>query len=497
MTELARRAVYYSFRIACILFAGYMILLQILKYKENLDTPKISFKEFMESPEHRYPDLTFCFSGHPTPQRMYKENRFGKDGIYGPIQTREYHSLILGHSKAWNTYKTLNRSSINENISGIDYDRATAGNNGKVKHYFQDYSTTFVNGTQKYYPFFMQMSYQIPGKVCFTRTFQKLQNESFLLSHEKVNINLEDVSLSMFAHYPGQVLRTIFGRDRVLKSIFKIESDDLKNSNVTKAITIDLSQMQVVKGRPDGNVPCNPKPYMDDNKFWLSIYRRLYCLPPYWRKCNGDCHNKTSNVERFIKGWQLGSNNLKKLHDCATESEFKKMTDLIHSEGQTNHMRIKNEIVSSFLPPCNEMAVNVNVKENEIEKVEKAKPNKKMDDEKRITMKIIYMMQKYQEIKNEKELSFEMLWSSIGGFVGMFIGYSMLQFLDNGLDWILSLNGPKKAEDKEDCIPLSEKLKRELWIRKKMKYREELSATSRFSVTSSPRPNYEYNMDKI
>ena len=106
-------------------------------------------------------------------------------------------------------------------------------------------------------------------------------------------------------------------------------------------------------------------------------------------------------------------------------------------------------------------------------------------------------MQKYQEIKNEKELSFEMLWSSIGGFVGMFIGYSMLQFLDNGLDWILSLNGPKKAEDKEDCIPLSEKLKRELWIRKKMKYREELSATSRFSVTSSPRPNYGYSMDQI
>ena len=497
MAELVRRAVYYLFRIACILFAGYMILLQILKYKENLDTPKISFKEFMESPEHRYPDLTFCFSGHPTPYIIYNENRFGKDGVYGPISKGQYHSLILGHSRTWNTYRSLNRSSISQNISEIDYDRATAGNHLKVKHFFPIYTTTFINGTQKYFPFFMQTSYQIPGKVCFTRTFKKLQNQSFLLSHEKISINSKDVSLSIFAHYPGQVMRTIFGRDRVLKSVFKIEGDDLKNNNTIKVITINLSQMQVVKGRPDGNSPCNPKPYMDDNNFWLNIYRRIDCLPPYWRKCNRDCHNKTNNVEMFIKGWQLGSYNLKKLHDCTTESDFKKMSDLIHSEGQTNHMRIKNEIVSSFLPPCNEMAVNVNVKEKEIEKVENVKPKKNKGDEKRINMKIIYMMQKYQEIKNEKELSFEMLWSSIGGFVGMFIGYSMLQFLDNGLDWILSLNGPKKAEDKEDCIPLSEKLKRELWIRKKMKYREELSATSRFSVTSSPRPNNGYNMDQI
>ena len=165
MAELVRRAVYYLLRIACILFAGYMIVLQVLKYLENADTPKIAFKEFNESPEHKYPDFTFCFKVDPNLKDMYKEQWLRKNG---PITSQKYHSLVSGHSSAWK------ESSIASNISKIDFQKATVGGILKRDYFFSDYMMTFLNGTLRYNPFLIQMSYQIPGEICFTRQFQRL-----------------------------------------------------------------------------------------------------------------------------------------------------------------------------------------------------------------------------------------------------------------------------------------------------------------------------------
>ena len=43
-------------------------------------------------------------------------------------------------------------------------------------------------------------------------------------------------------------------------------------------------------------------------------------------------------------------------------------------------------------------------------------------------------METYQEIKNEEAFGLDSLWSSIGGFLGIFIGYSLLNLLSDGYD---------------------------------------------------------------
>ena len=42
-------------------------------------------------------------------------------------------------------------------------------------------------------------------------------------------------------------------------------------------------------------------------------------------------------------------------------------------------------------------------------------------------LEINYLSEIFQEIQNKKDFGFEAFWSSIGGFVGIFLGYSMLQ----------------------------------------------------------------------
>ena len=43
-------------------------------------------------------------------------------------------------------------------------------------------------------------------------------------------------------------------------------------------------------------------------------------------------------------------------------------------------------------------------------------------------IEFVYTEEQYQEIENVKDVSFETFWSGIGGFVGIFLGYSMMQF---------------------------------------------------------------------
>ena len=76
--------------------------------------------------------------------------------------------------------------------------------------------------------------------------------------------------------------------------------------------------------------------------------------------------------------------------------------------------------MSSYHPPCVEMRIPVSV-HREISKnnggVEKGK----------LKLYLSYTTEDFQEIVNVKAFDVETLWSSVGGFIGIFLGYSLLQ----------------------------------------------------------------------
>ena len=440
MTKALTRSIYYLFRVLCILFAGYMILMQVIRYFQNLDTPKISFKEFNESEDDRYPDITVCFHGYPYPSQMYRVGSLKK---MGPLNAKEYQQLLGGNTNVWKeNFDTAN-------ITEMDFDRAMIGGKDKDKFFIPDYFLAYTNGSKAWRRDFVEKTYQIPGKICFTRQLKKFHKGLFL-SLERLQVRLSDVSVSLFVHYPGQVLRTIFGKDRIFKSILSMTKEELDNNKTSNNIEIQLSQMNVVKQRPDGVNPCNPNAYEDDRKFWNAIFRRISCLPPYWKFWK----------ESFLQA--RGNSTIQE--NCKNEAQFKELRQFTNPDTKYDHLATKQSLISSFKPSCNEMGINVNIKESgKFNHLEDADPEI-------VTFKFIYMMQKYQEIKNERDFGLEMLWSSIGGFVGMFIGYSMLQVLENGLDLITSWSDDPSKAPKKDVINSSEKFKYKL---KERKYYEE------------------------
>ena len=70
--------------------------------------------------------------------------------------------------------------------------------------------------------------------------------------------------------------------------------------------------------------------------------------------------------------------------------------------------------------PCDDMLVLT------IDSVDN-NPNPKPSD---IAIKFVYSTQLYEEIQYIRAIGFESWLSNVGGFVGIFLGYSMMQFPD-------------------------------------------------------------------
>ena len=68
-----------------------------------------------------------------------------------------------------------------------------------------------------------------------------------------------------------------------------------------------------------------------------------------------------------------------------------------------------------------------------------------------VDFKIVYQLQDYKEIKNERYYGLDSLWSNIGGFLGIFVGYSLLNLLNDGynlITYLLKVDGSAKKSAK-------------------------------------------------
>ena len=133
-------------------------------------------------------------------------------------------------------------------------------------------------------------------------------------------------------------------------------------------------------------------------EFKSRVIKKVGCIPIYWKPPNS-------------------SNNLVDL--CKTQKQFKEVYQLIKDPVR---------IMKQYDPPCEEMQIPVTVQELD------------MNGRKHrfLTMKIVirYSTEIYQEISNFRDYNLDTLWSSVGGFIGIFLGYSLLQLPELlQIDW--------------------------------------------------------------
>ena len=133
------------------------------------------------------------------------------------------------------------------------------------------------------------------------------------------------------------------------------------------------------------------------------VVKDLNCMPGYW--------SSFLNASVFDK-------------ICSATSELQSATTMIQNE---------IEMISKGIPPCIAMLIPFSMQENEY-------PEGLFW--RRMHISIRYSSTEYQEIVNVRGFDFDSMFSGIGGFVGIFLGYSLLQVAD-----ILNITSLKKLAD--------------------------------------------------
>ena len=120
------------------------------------------------------------------------------------------------------------------------------------------------------------------------------------------------------------------------------------------------------------------------------VVQHIGCVPEYWR--------------RFIDN--------KEMNPCNSSLQYRNFSEYIPRMERKQVYKI----FGIYKPPCNRMRIVTNVKFL----------NYYQEDKIKIDFR--YLTNEYEEIQNVKDFGLESLVANIGGYVGMFLGFSLLQF---------------------------------------------------------------------
>ena len=396
------------FSFGCFVLAAYMTISQVIRYIENKNMSSITNKNFNEHPDNKYPTFSICLKGEEIYWKV-ENYMFEQTGV----TSAQYVDLLKG--KGWRyEYDEITglygKEPLNESsISGFGTQYAflkpsdiivgTQFLSRSFDHFTDAIDTN--NGFGEHganlprIPF--HLGYRAPNEFCFTRNSsdklglirisdQIQLNESLLDQGNHLNLKL-----GIYFHYPGQLI------EQLIRPALQFT---LKEQYIN--VDLRILQVSVLKNRHDSNSPCYNGVLDDDTRYLQEIVKRIRCLPIHW------------------KNLQIGSS---KYPLCNSNKDYEELQKLVSSY----------EKVSSTYPrSCTSMETLVT----------KTK-TRGLDGRKQIKIEVSYPYQaSYQETENVMEFTFESFFSGVGGFVGIFLGYSILQIPD----FINNILVSKKAE---------------------------------------------------
>ena len=406
----------------CAYLAFHLTVTQTTRFFGNSDASTFDFKSFNESPNDQYPALTICFEG----SELHWYNDASIFESFG-VTSSKYAELLKGNRVMRNDYDYNSRL---YNQTPIDVRNGSNEAFDRFSIISSDVFTGFARGTlddersnnygkdgerqpAKEIPF--NVSYNTPDTICFTRksndSLNTIRTNDWLLLSQSIfgNDLYRNIGFRVFLHHPGQLLRSL--DDPVFKSNVLLDIKQSEQNVWDKMLKIKIQEVTVLRKRHDANVPCNNQlDYLDDSNIMEIIMNRVECIPIYWKTF-------------FLKS---------SLRECNSPSELQKIF---------NYIQDYREVLWSYDPPCADMQV--------LTKIDKDEKNKWEDP----CINIRYAKKYYQKIENVQSFGMESFVSGVGGFIGIFLGYSLLQlpefftyvvsFLDKLKMW-----GPKERKTK-------------------------------------------------
>ena len=370
----------------CFFILCVFIFKDFKRFMNNEDSASISFRKFNSSPKDKYPEITFCIVEGYGEKPIYSDTRLMKHNY----NVSAYWDTITGKINV--TTEDINRLPEFSNVTvPLDYWML-----GKVDPDLIEFdsitSGVIKSGNQSFSYEDFYLSYQDSNQLCYSMTSEFQKNQLKVNDYIILNIasprfpngikNLLNGILRVYVHLKGQTARNLG------KEVFRNQIKLLRQ----QIISIHLSSFTVLRRRLDAKITCNPNLQEDDNMFRNYVIEKVRCIPPYWK-----LFYKNSTV----------------LKSCDTQKQLK---EAFSYNEDRKHYRVADQLD----PPCSEITTTSNVAIHR--------------NSRGVFMRFFYREDRYLEIANLPDFEVNSLWSSIGGFVGIFLGISVYHIAENGLE---------------------------------------------------------------
>jgi hypothetical protein len=353
------------------------------KYKDNIDSSQVTMKKFNESPIGRYPSFTFCL--YAEDGLLFKEKILKEK--YG-MNTNDYYKLLNAEVK--DTNETLQTIQFDEVVRGIDEFLEEFEVESESYEAYNEWEPTMG---MKNFPFVS--SYQDPTTNCVT--YHTKYDPIISINALKVKFNItkfldifdDEGKMYVQAHYPGQMIRD------VRTFLFKVSNwKFLSPKHNNNQILVQFPGVTLMRFRETAVETCDPGVDDDDSEWKEYVIKKIGCTPSYWNKNNqqllghdeGKICTSTKDLNSFKSYWPIDGG------------------------------KYVNEVFKNYTKPCNKMVIFNNINQMAYEKIPDV-----------LKIKIRICEDFYQEILNTRAFGVDDLWGSIGGYVGIFCGYSIMQ----------------------------------------------------------------------
>ena len=385
------------FRIICLIITLVLFGICLHKFIWDEDVSKIHFREYHKDKHSVYPALTLC---------LMNENIFDVENMFRDVNfsSSSYSSFLKGD--LWDDkmnsveYDDLTKT-LDDYVEGIGI---SSSKNQTVYYHCSDNFQRILNGLLSY-------ECEDTGKVS-EQVYSSFKNHhskclSFTIPYDKDNMVLKlrillktsifvknhttdefenQESFGVFVHYPQQLFRSPIRR-------FYHKS---KNDSNLHAINFKINNMEVYRRRNKPKNPCNDE-WNDDMKILESIVNLIGCQPPHW------------NLNR-------------KLGRCTTQDQIKAYNlPLIYWIPRVPYLNFLKHLP----PPCSTILDITNeYSETQWNKEEFSGLDANLD---LFEVNLEFSNPTYKEITQVKAYDEESFVGNVGGYIGMFLGISLLQ----------------------------------------------------------------------
>ena len=343
------------------------------KYRKDESSYEINYQRFHKEIEDVYPSISMCFS---MPFTQEKLNRYAHG-----ITALNYSDFIMGLEE-WkevdpNHYNDVTMQISDFLVSAVIDGRSLGKFNMNSTLSFENISVLGFNVRMNWFLNCFSINFPNQNRNLINGVLIKIKNNIFPNSTRPMDGWVTPFGLSMFYHLPNQILRSHSTR----KSMWPKVSEEMKNKY---SPIVYISSIEVIVRRQREYRNCLEFSNYD-HMLIEEIMMEENCKPPYW--------NSTQDIPI-----------------CKTSKDLKRI-----SEG------VWAKFFGSIpvTPPCSEIK-SITFEYDDTE----TWAQYAIDDE--LLFQIFFRDASFKKIIERRDYDIQDLFGDIGGYVGLFLGYALV-----------------------------------------------------------------------